>query len=224
MPVSLDRVRTVRSGLDGIWRIRETGSTISFGTNYSRGLPGLGARTLADANASPGLPLSRPGADAVFNKWDGHIEASQSLPEDFIASLGVYGQSSFNHPMLTSEQFDIDGAKILSGFTAGALAADAGWAIRGELGRTFVVPVGSGGFSIVPYIFEATGERILVQPTTVEIASVHATNYGAGVRFTGVPWADTLPDSYGFIEWSHRYTNDQRLDGDRLFVGMLVRY
>ena len=76
----------------------------------------------------------------------------------------------------------------------------------------------------MPYIFEATGERILIQPTIFEIPSVHATNYGAGVRFNGIPWADSLPDSYGFIEWSHRYANDSRLDGDRIFLGMLVRY
>jgi hypothetical protein len=58
----------------------------------------------------------------------------------------------------------------------------------------------------------------------LEIASVHATNYGAGARFNLIPGSDAVPDSFAFIEWSHRYTNNTALNGDRLFIGMLVRY
>ena len=221
-PISLDRVRAVRSGFEGIWRGRETGTTIAFGTNYSRGLKGLGARTAGDA--SPELPLSRQGADAEFDKWDGRIEATQSLPLDFVASVAAFAQTSFNHPLLTSEQFDIDGAKMLSGFTAGSLPGDTAWVVRGEFSRPFVMPVVLGGLSVAPYVFGATGERILEQPTVLEIASVHATNYGAGARFNLIPGSDAVPDSFAFIEWSHRYTNNTALNGDRLFIGMLVRY
>ena len=33
-------------------------------------------------------------------------------------------------------QFDIVGARMLSGYTSGNFAGDAGWVVRGELGRT----------------------------------------------------------------------------------------
>src|SRR6201999_3874881 len=71
-PISVDRLRVLRSGFEGIWRLRETGTTFNFGSTFSRGLDGLGARTAADADWS--TPLSRQGADAVFDKWTGHAE------------------------------------------------------------------------------------------------------------------------------------------------------
>lgn len=222
IPLSEDRLRVLRAGFEGIWRLRTTGTTVSFGSNLSQGLNGLGARMAADAD--PLLPLSRQGADAVFNKMDGRIEVNQALPDSFFTSFAVFGQTSFNHALLTSEQFSIDGAKMLSGFTAGALSGDTGWVTRAEFGRTFNFPIESGGFALTPYIFGATGERILLDPTVLEIASVHATNYGLGLRFNGLPWGSQMPDSYGFIEWSRRYTNQPEAGGDRLFIGMLMHY
>jgi hypothetical protein len=62
--LSLDQVRPVRGSVDGNWQLRETNTNIAFGVTVSRGLNALGARTLADA--TPDLPLSRQGADAVF--------------------------------------------------------------------------------------------------------------------------------------------------------------
>ena len=222
VPLHIDRLRVLRSGFDGVWRLRETGTTFNFGSNYSRGLKGLGARTAADADAL--TPLSRQGADAVFQKWDGRAEVAQALPYDFSLSIAANGQTSFNHALLTSEQSSIDGAKMLSGFTSGAVPGDTTWVVRGEFGRAFVVPIASGGLTLMPYVFAANGERILQEPTVLEIHSLHATNAGAGVRFTLVPWADLMPDGYGFIEWSRRRTNDPTMDGDRVFTGLLLRY
>src|SRR5262245_55324639 len=67
-PVSLhlDEVRPIRGSVDGAWRLPEVDTNIVFGATVSRGLNALGARTLADA--TPELPLSRQGADAVFTK------------------------------------------------------------------------------------------------------------------------------------------------------------
>ena len=222
IPLSLDRLRVLRAGVDGIWRMRESGTVVSFGSNLSQGLDAFGARTAANAN--PTLPLSRQGADAVFTKWDGRIEVTQALPSDFSASLAASGQTSFNKPLLTSEQFDLTGARMLSGFTSGALPGDTAWVVRGELSHPFSVPIESGGITLTPYAFAATGERILEDPTTLEIASVHAVNYGGGMRFNLTPWGTYMPEGYGFIEWSRRSTNDPTLDGDRIFTGVLVRY
>jgi len=98
------------------------------------------------------------------------------------------------------------------------------WAVRGELSRPFGMPIGTGGVTFVPYVFAAAGERILLNATALEIGSVHATNAGAGMRFSLAPWAELMPDGYGFVEWSRRKTNDETLNGDRVFTGILLRY
>lgn len=216
--LSLDRVRTVRPAIDGLWRLREMGTTIGFGVGYTRGLPGLGARRATDAD--PLLPLSRAGADAVFSKMDGRLEITQAIPYDFFVSLAAFGQTSFNVPMLTSQQFDITGTKMLSGFTAGALAGDTSWAVRAELGRPFA----AFNVGVTPYLFAATGERKYENPSVLEIGSLHADNYGLGTRFLLSPWTDWAPDGYGFVEWSRRRTTDGVLNGDRIFAGLMLRY
>lgn len=222
VPLSLDRTRVLRTGLTGIWRLRQTGTTFQFDTTYSHGLDAFGARTVNDASTA--LPLSRQGADANFQKWEGHLEISQALPHDFSLSLSAGGQSSFNHAMLTSEQFGIDGSKMLSGFTAGALPGDTAWALRGEIAHASAFPLARGGLVVTPYLFQATGERKYIAPTALELASIHATNYGAGVRFGLQSVSDYLNNGYGFVEWSHRYANDSALDGDRIFTGILLQY
>ncbi len=229
-PLSLDRLRVVRGGFDGIWRLRETGTNFSFGANYSRGLDAFGARRAADAN--PLLPLSRQGADAVFSKLDGRFEVYQALPQDFFTSIALSGQTGFRNPLLKSEQYDITGVKALSGFTAGAMPGDRAWVVRGEFGKPFSFPIETGGLTTTPYVFSSYGERIYENPTGLEVASVHATNYGAGMRFNLTPWNADQPDGYAFVEYSRRHaTNDlgapfstSTLNGDRVFTGALIRY
>jgi hypothetical protein len=118
---------------------------------------------------------------------------------------------------------------MLSGFTSGALPGDTAWVVRGEFGRSFAFPIESGGVTVMPYLFAATGERILEDPTVLEVGSLHATDAGAGIRFSLVPWAHLMPDGYGFMEWSRRRTTDAapdgtNLNGDRIFTGLLLRY
>jgi hemolysin activation/secretion protein len=220
--LSLDRVRPIRASVEGNFQLRDTDTSIIFGATVSRGLNALGARTLADA--TPELPLSRQGADAVFTKLNVGFGILQNLPSNFLITTTAYAQSSFNRPLLTSEQFDIVGPKMLSGFTAGSLPGDASWVVRGEFGHLIQVPVESGGVNITRYIFAATGERLFYQPTALELASVHATNFGAGMRFNFVRWADLMPNSYAFVEASRRESTNPLLDGWRAFGGLLVQY
>jgi hemolysin activation/secretion protein len=221
--LSSDRLRVSRTGIDGIWRIRQTGTTVIYGGNYSRGLNALGAR-MAD-EAPPWMPLSRQGADAVFDKLDAHLEIDQALPHDFFFNFYASGQDSFRRPLLTPEQFSIDGARMLSGFTAGALPGDSAWVVRGEFGHTFTAQLPYyGGLIWMPYLFGAHGERLLWDPTVLELGDVHATNYGIGMRFNLLPSQDQLPTAYGFVEASRRTTNLPGLSGDRIFAGMLLQY
>ncbi|MGA7490602.1 MAG: ShlB/FhaC/HecB family hemolysin secretion/activation protein [Xanthobacteraceae bacterium] len=220
--LSLDQVRPIRATVEGNFRLQDTDTNIIFGATVSRGLNALGARTLADA--TPELPLSRQGADAVFTKLNVGFGILQNLPRDFFFSATSYAQSSFNRPLLASEQFDIVGPKMLSGFTAGALPGDSAWAVRGELGHVIQVPNGSGGVNITRYVFGATGERLFYQPTAVEFGSVHATNFGAGLRFQFSRWVDLMPNSYAFVESSRRLSTNPALEGWRVFGGMLMQY
>ena len=221
VPLSLDRTRVLRGSVDGFWNRRESGTAFSYGATLSQGLDALGARTAADATSL--LPLSRQGADAVFTKLAGHVSVTQSLPENLFVTLIANGQTSFNKPLLTSEQFDLVGAQMLSGYDAGSLSGDTAWVTRAELGRNFAVPKMRA--VLTPYLFAATGERILEQPTTLEQASVHASNIGAGVRIN-VAGNKTVPTGfYGFVEGSKQHTDDPVQDnGWRIFIGGVVRY
>jgi hemolysin activation/secretion protein len=226
-PISLDRVRPVRAGLDGIWRERTAGLTVNYGAEFSQGLNAFGARTAADAAQST-VPLSQQGADAVFSKLNGHLEVNQALPNDFFAALKAYGQTSFNHPLLLPEQYDIDGANMLSGFTAGEFFGDSVWVVRSELGRPFSVPLNPATLVVTPYLFGATGERDIYQPTAVEFGSVHISNYGIGTRFNLPSWADYAADTYAFVEASRGYVNlvvpPMPTYSSRIFAGILVQY
>ena len=220
--LSLDQVRPVRASIDGNWRLRDTDTNIVFGATVSRGLNALGARTSGDA--SPELPLSRQGADAVFTKLNVGLGILQNLPSSFFVATTAYAQSSFNKPLLTSEQFDITGPKALSGFTAGALPGNSAWVARTEVGHVIQLPIETGGLNVTRYIFGATGERLFYQPTVLEFGSVHATNFGAGMRFSFVRWNNFMPNSYAFVETSRRTSTNPLLDGWRTFGGLLVQY
>jgi hemolysin activation/secretion protein len=220
--LSLDQVRPVRASVDGNFRLRETDTNIAFGATFSRGLSALGARTLLDA--TPELPLSRQGADAIFTKLNLALAITQNLPSDFFLATTSYAQSSFNRPLLTSEQFDIIGPKMLSGFPVGLLPGDSAWVVRTELGHVNQVPIESGGLTLIQYAFGATGERIYYQPTVLELGSVHATNWGIGQRFFSTRWAEFMPNTYAFVEGSRRLSTNPALQGWRIFFGMLIQY
>lgn len=222
IPLSRDRLRVVRAAVDGIWRLRETGTVVSYGATVSRGLDALGARMAAQA--SPLLPLSRAGADAVFTKLEGRFQISQSLPENFFLSLAGFGQTSFDRPLLKSEQYDLVGAQMLSGYNAGSFAGDSAWITRAEIGRNIAWPSEALPMVLTPYLFGATGERILIQPSTFELASLHASNLGGGLRIF-LPVFGTFPASFsGFVEGARQHSNDPTQQGWRLFAGGSLRY
>ena len=230
VPISLDRIRPVRFGFDGIWRQRTEGLTVNYGAEFSQGLDALGARTAAGAAEST-VPLSQQGADAVFSKLNGHLEINKALPYDFFAAFKAYGQTSFNQPLLLPEQFDIDGANMISGFTVGEFLGDSAWVVRGELGRPFsttLVPGSAATLIFTPYLFGATGERDIYQPTAVEVGSVHVFNYGLGTRFNVPSWNPDAPDTYAFVEASNGYVNQviapMTNNSSRIFAGVVVQY
>lgn len=222
-PLHIDRLRVLRGSVDGIWRLREAGATFEFGGEISQGLKGLGAREAPDPTSTD-TPLSRQGAGPVFNKGTGHFALTQTLPADFVGTFAAFGQTAFNKPLLVSEQYDIAGIRMLSGFTPGALIGDNAWSVRGELGRPFTIPGAVSGLVLTPYLFGAHGEVLQVNPSAVELRSIHASNIGGGVRVNLPALAEWPPTSYGFLEYSRRRTTAPDLDGWRILAGVLVNY
>jgi hemolysin activation/secretion protein len=184
VPLSLDQLRVLRLNNEGSY-LTPWGGQFAGRITPSFGLSDFGARTAADA--TPILPLSRQGADADFQKLEGYLSYSQTVIEHFAVDLRVRAQTSFNQPLLRSEQFGIAYAAGLSSFDSGSLQGDSGYVLRGELQSPWVVAITGGAFVLVPYLFGATGDVHLSNPTNTETPTVHASSYGAGVRFAGTP-------------------------------------
>jgi hemolysin activation/secretion protein len=151
---------------------------------------GTGGRDAADA-ASSGIPLSRQGAGPSFDKADFDAHLTQPLSEGFRLDLFGRAQTSFGQPLLTPEQFFLDGPQAVSAYATGALPVDEGATLRGELSRPFSAPGLVIPLILSPYAFGVVGVGRLDDPTAAEVASVQAASFGAGVR-SGVD----LPGGY----------------------------
>lgn len=221
LPLSLDRPRVLRFSNDGDV-VTPWGATLSGRLTASLGLAGLGARTAADA--TPLLPLSRQGADADFSKLDIALGYLQPLAEHLALSVSARAQTSFNKPLLQSEQIGIANTNGLSAFDAGTLVGDAGYVVRGEVQSPWALPTLLQGIGAVatPYLFGAFGEVRLYQPTALEAKSVRATSWGGGIRLGGAK-AGTLANATLALE----YGRAQRSDGnssDRVTVVSAFRF
>jgi len=151
---------------------------------------GTGGRDAGDA-ASSGIPLSRLGAGPYFNKATVDVHLFQPLSEGFRFDLFGRGQTTFGHPVLTPEQFFLDGPQAVSAYATGALPVDEGATLRGELSRPFSVPGLIAPLILSPYAFGVVGIGRLDRPSVIEVASVQAASFGAGVH-SGVD----LPGGY----------------------------
>jgi hemolysin activation/secretion protein len=151
---------------------------------------GTGGRNAADT-ASSGIPLSRQGAGPYFDKANLDAHLFQPLSEGFRFDLFGRAQTSFGHPLLTPEQFLLDGPQAVSAYATGDLPVDEGATLRGELSRAFSVRGPVAPLILSPYAFGVVGAGRLDDPTAAEIASVQAASFGAGMR-SGVD----LPGGY----------------------------
>ena len=188
--LSQDRLRIVRFANDGDV-LTPWGATISGRATASFGIDGLGARSAAEAAASL-VPLSQQGADASFQKFDVILNYNQAVLDHLAISLSARAQTSFNAPLLRSEQIGIANTPGLSAFDAGTIVGDEGYVIRGELQSPWVLPLRNAvifgspfGVVATPYIFGAYGEVALEDPTMLQAPRIHAASYGGGIRFGG---------------------------------------
>lgn len=229
VPLSQDRLRIVRLANDGDV-LTPWGATISGRAAASFGIDGLGARTAADA--SPLLPLSRQGADATFQKFDVTLAYNQALVEHLALSLTARAQTSFNRPLLRSEQIGIANPSGLSAFDAGSVVGDQGFVMRGEFQSPWALPLQSMPFAsnspsigvvASPYLFASYGEVSLQDPTVLEAPYVRATSFGGGLRLGGAA-AGTLSNGSLSLEYGYARRSDAVPAGHRFTVVSAFRF
>ena len=215
-PVSLDRTRVVRMGLDAFAVQGESSLTGSVTASF--GLSGLGART--QAQATPDLPLSRQGADARFSKLEAEIGYLSNLGRFVQFSLHVRGQTSFGKPLLTSEQAGLAGPGGLSAFDSGLVQGDQALLARAELAAPGAVSFTSAGAGLAasPYVFAAAGKAIIEDPTALEPNHIDASSYGLGLR-TSLDHP-SAGGTFLTLEWARGWRGD--VHGMKNHVGLSV--
>lgn len=227
VPLSQDRLRVVRFTNDGDW-LTSWGATLSGRAAASFGIDGLGARSAADA--SPILPLSRQGADASFQKFDILLNYSQPLIEHLTVQVSARAQTSFNGPLLRSEQMGIANTTGLSAFDSGTIVGDEGYVVRGELQSPWVLPMhgttlfGSPlGVVAAPYVFAAYGDVSLQGPTALEAPRIRASSFGAGLRLGGGA-SGTLTGGSVSLEYGHAARGDGVPNSNRFTIVSAFRF
>ncbi len=220
VPLSEDRLRIVRFSNDGDV-LTPWGATIFGRATASFGINGLGARSAAEATP----PLSRQGADASFQKLDIALNYSQTLIEHLAVSVSARAQTSFNMPLLRSEQIGIANTSGLSAFDAGSVVGDQGYVVRGELVSPWSVPLPTAalGAVVAPYVFGAYGEVSLQNPTVLEAATTRATSYGGGLRIGGAA-PGTLSNGSLSLEYGRASRSDGIAAGDRFTIVSAFRF
>jgi hemolysin activation/secretion protein len=211
-----DRTRVIRAGLSGYQSLSRTGA-LSFDAQLSRGLDGLGARAASDASNL--RPLSRDGTDAAFTKLAFGATAVQKLSDELRLQATVRAQSSFNAPLLRSEQTSFVSPGLVSGPPSGLVTGDRMVAGRFEAQSSVRV---TDTISIQPYLAVAAGESHLERATALERDHSGATSAGIGLR-SQLQITDRSQLALQ-LEWASLDSDDTRLNRDWLGFSVSLRY
>jgi hemolysin activation/secretion protein len=221
LPVWADRVRVARLAGDVTWRTG-WGGVLFAKAILSLGLDAFGARSATDA--TPGLPLSRLGADADFQKFEVLANYAQPLAAHLGMSLYARAQTSFDRPLVLAEQIGIASFQELSTFDAGTLGGDSGWVVRTELNSPWSARLDAVSLAVVPYVFGATGGLFLERPTALERASLHVSSVGVGVRLGSTLVDRGLPQAALTLEFGRRFRSDTLPDDNRFTLVSSTRF
>ncbi|MCA1197287.1 hypothetical protein K9B35_04855 [Sphingomonas sp. R647] len=191
LPVSEDRQRVLRAGLDLVSRLPGGGYVVAS-VKGSVGLDILNARSAKEASAI--LPLSRAGSDAAFQKLEFALDAVQPLVPDLSLAITARAQSSLGQAMSNAEQFGIATARGISPLPSGLIQGDSGHVVRGELRA--LLQIARTVPPVSPYIFGAQGSVLLEEPSFFERRRTDASVYGVGARIT-LPAGVTASAEYG---------------------------
>lgn len=180
--LSKDRLTVVRGNLS--WRgTLWPSATLSADATLSHGTRLFGART-PDEIAASSAPASR-GSDPQFTVADAQAVIQQAIGKASSFTLIARAQTPFGHVLPSSDLFDLSGLDSLSPLTAGALSADGGVTMRGELAHRLLVPVGGQKLQLAPYLFSAIGRphSVIADP----FLPSQLVAYGAGIRLASSP-------------------------------------
>jgi hemolysin activation/secretion protein len=220
LPISLDRLRVLRSAVDGRAALPGNGS-VRLRAEISAGIDALGARSAADA--TPLQPLSRAGTDADFQKLTVDAGIEQPLARHLALSASGHAQTSFGQVMANAEQIGIASADGLSPLYSGTLQGDSGYIVRGEIQTPFDLRT-SGLFArLAPYGFAAHGQVHLEQPTVVERRNTGATAYGVGLRLNGQA-AGSSAGLSASLEYGRAKIEGIRRETDRVSFSILTQF
>ena len=145
-------------------------------------LTGSLSHGLAGRTPTAALPLSRLGAGPNFTAAAIEANLQYPLPASLVLAVTGRAQTSFDSPLMLSEQFALDGVAALSAFADGTFSVDQGASLRAELRRPLALPVAGQSVIFTPYLFGAGGWGELIMPTAVEHRDRGAGAAGFGLR------------------------------------------
>jgi len=140
--LSLDRLRVLRGGGGVTWFAPGEGVI----TGRLTGSYGIGGRK-APAETSTEAPLSRLGADPIFQKLEMNLDYAQPLASHLALDFAARAQTSFNRAMASAEQISLASATGLSPVAAGQVQGDSGHVLRGEAQFPFMTGFNLPSFS-----------------------------------------------------------------------------
>ncbi len=215
VPLSRDETRVARASLNASVHT-PNGLSASAEIEYARGLDIAGARRAGDATIFE--PLSRIGADAVFDKLAASVTVDAALPRLLVAArIVMRTQTGFGDPLLRSEQFNVAAPDLISGPPSGSLVGDSGFAARYQIDAVAY----DTDIRLAPYAFSAIARTRLERPTFFELDRTTTRACGAGLSAL-VPLGRTTLSAQ--VEYSHTESDDFNARGDWVTVQVALRF
>lgn len=215
VPLSRDETRVGRIGFNGFMQSRK-GFFASAEVEYSRGLDILDARRASDASIFE--PLSRIGADAVFNKLAGSLIVEAGFPKSpIVGRLFVSGGTGFGDALLRSEQISVATPDLISGPPSGILVGDSAIAARLQA----ETPIATSKVQLLPYGFAAAARTWLERPTPFELADAETQAFGFGLS-SQIPAGNFILSAH--VEYSHSKSDDPNGRGDWVTFQVALRF
>lgn len=216
-PVALsrDQTRVGRVSLNASTQSRN-GLFADAQIEYARGMDVLDARRSSEATIFN--PLSRIGADAVFDKLSTSILIEAALPRTPLTGhINIRAQTGFGDPLLRSEQMSVAAPDLISGPPSGSLVGDSAIAAR------YQIEAGLNEINarVTPYGFAAVALAWLEQPTFFELGRTETHAFGAGIN-AKLPVGSLILT--GQVEFSHTQSNDFNARGNWVTFQVAVRF
>lgn len=172
LPLTRDRVRAVRAGID-FDTIDFLGGSNFFTATLSKGIASLGASKASEQN------LSRAEAKPDFTKFESTWRRQQPLSEDWLATTLITSQLA-SKPLYSSEEFGFGGPALGRAYDSSEITGDHGLAGAIEVHYVNLPPL--SGLKLVPSMFYDIGKVWNVD--SGEKNSLSAASFGLGLNIS----------------------------------------